>query len=43
MEKLKMIIVSENTVTNEMGGCGRNHPQMCGARECSFTGNVKEG
>ena len=43
MNKLNIIIVSERTMTQNMAGCGKYHQQLCGARECSFAGNVKEG
>lgn len=34
MDKLKVIIVKEATVTMGMAGCGKNNPNLCGAREC---------
>lgn len=36
MKKLKMVVVSEKEVTANMGGCGRNHPEFCGARSCEY-------
>ena len=42
MEKLKMLVVSEDTVSNEMGGCGRYNPSLCGTKECSFNGTSRD-
>lgn len=42
MNKLNIIVVSERIVTQNMGGCGRNNPQMCGARDCSYNGGSRE-
>ena len=42
MDKLNIVIVSEKIVTQNMAGCGKNHPQLCGARDCSFTGGSRE-
>ena len=41
MEKLKMVIVSENTATNEMGGCGKQYHEFCGTRTCHVTGDSR--
>lgn len=39
MEKLKIVIVTEKAIESEaMAGCGKNHPQFCGARDCDFNG-----
>lgn len=38
MDKLKVVVVSEAVVTNNMAGCGRNNDSLCGTRECSFNG-----
>lgn len=32
MEKLKITIAPEETVTASTGGCGRNWDNLCGAR-----------
>ena len=42
MNKLNVIIVSERTMIQNMGGCGKNHPQLCGARDCSYNGGSRE-
>ena len=42
VDKLKVVVVSEASVTNNMAGCGRNIPALCGTRECSFNGGNKD-
>lgn len=42
MKKLKMVVVSEKEVTANMGGCGKNHPELCGTKHCSFNGTNRE-
>ena len=42
MKKLKVVIVPETVAYNSMGGCGKNHPQLCGAKQCSFNGTSRE-
>ncbi len=42
MDKLNMIVVSEEDVVNLMAGCGRNNPSLCGTKECSFNGTTNE-
>lgn len=42
MNKLNIIVVSEKIVTQNMGGCGRNMPQLCGSKDCSFNGTSRD-
>ena len=42
MKKLKVVVISEKVIMANMAGCGRNHPQVCGARDCSFNGGSRE-
>lgn len=42
MNKLNIVIVSEKIVTQNMAGCGRNQPQLCGLKECSFNGTSRD-
>lgn len=37
MSKLNVVIVSEEIVTPSMGGCGRNHPKLCGVMSSQLT------
>ena len=36
MEKLKMVVMSEEAVVNFMAGCGKNNTELCGTKHCSF-------
>ncbi len=36
MSKLKIVVVPEHVVTNNMAGCGKNNPELCGIKSCSF-------
>ena len=42
MKKLKITVVSEQAAVRNMAGCGKNHPQLCGAKDCSFNGVSRE-
>lgn len=42
MDKLKITVVSEEAIMESMEGCGKNHPQLCGAKQCSFNGTSRE-
>lgn len=42
MEKLKIVVVSENAVSNMMGGCGKNWDQLCGLKQCSSNNTSKD-
>ncbi len=37
MSKLKIVVVPERVVTSNMAGCGKNNPELCGIKSCSFT------
>ncbi len=40
MDKLKITVVSESCVVENMAGCGKNNSQLCGSRDCSFNGGA---